>query len=142
MSTRATIHDAICDIVDSISSSVIAVKYRYPEGKPTSFPATMTLFAGDEEEMVDTVTNMVRYRFSIVTVYPIDESATGYQKWLDLYDTLTAELRKKTHQTLEGNAINFMVETSGRPSFTDQYGQQVVVLDIRVVAEVLQSIVT
>jgi len=141
MSSRQTIHDAIGDIVDGISTSIIPVKYRYPESSPTQFPATFTLFRGSPpERKVDTITNEVIYNFAIVTVYPIDESATGYQKWLLLYDTLTDELRKDDYQTLSGNAIDFMVETNGQPVATEEFAQPCVMLDIRVTAKVLKSI--
>ncbi|OGC59245.1 hypothetical protein A2245_03550 [candidate division WWE3 bacterium RIFOXYA2_FULL_43_12] len=141
MSTRATIHDKICDIIDTISATIVPVKYRYPESKPSSFPATMTLFIGDEEKMVDSANNLTSYHFLVRTVYPIDESATGYQKWLTLYDTITAELRKDDHETLTGSAVKFMIESDGQPAFSEQYSQPVAVLDIRVTAEVLQSII-
>lgn len=142
MSTRQTIFDKIGDILDTVDVAVIPVKYRYPETNPSSFPASMLLYRGASERMVDTVTNLVRYQFSIVTVYPVAEAAAAYNRWLQAYDTIVAELRKDDHQTLSGNAVKFMVEADGQPTYTDQFSQQVAVLDIRVVAEVLQSIST
>lgn len=142
MSTRATIQDAIGDILDGISSSIIPVKYRYPETKPTSFPAAMLLYRGSTTQMLDTATNLVAYQFSILTVYPVDEAATAYAKWLVAYDTLEAEFRKDDHQTLGGTAVKFMIEADGQPTYTEQFSQHVAVLDVRVIAEVLQSITT
>lgn len=140
--TRQTIFDRIGDILDTIDAAIIPVKYRYPESQPSSFPASMLLYRGASEEMVDTVYNLVTYRFSIVTVYPIAEAATAYNRWLQAYDAIAAELRKDDHQTLSGDAVKFMVEADGQPSYTDQFSQQVAVLDIRVYAEVLQSTAT
>lgn len=142
MANIASVFDKIGDIVDTISASVLPVKYRYPEGNPTAFPASILLFAGDTERMVDTATNEVDMAFDIMIVYPADESAAGYAKWLAIYDTLKTELRKDDHQTLSGDAVRFMIETTGKPSFTDQYGQIVAVLNVRVTAKVLQSITT
>jgi len=140
MADIQSIHDRIADIVDTVSVSIIPVKYRYPEAKPSSFPAVMTLFAGDAERMIDTITNEQTMLFDIVTVFPVDESNTAYQKWLNLYDALKAEFRKDDHQTLSGDAVYFMVDASGRPTFSDEYSQPVAVLSIRVTAKVLQSI--
>lgn len=141
-STRQAIFDRIGDVLDTISASIIPVKYRYPETNPSSFPASMLLYRGGTEKMVDTNHNLVTYRFSIVTVYPVAEAAASYNRWLQAYDTIVAELRKDDHQTLSGDAVKFMVEADGQPTYTDQFSQQVAVLDIRVVAEVLQSIST
>lgn len=140
--TREGIFDRIGDILDTISVAVIPVKYRYPETKPSSFPASMLIYRGATEREVDTTHNLVTYRFSILTVYPVAEAATAYNRWLQAYDTIVAEFRKDDHQTLSGDAVRFMVEADGQPTYTDQFSQQVAVLDIRVFAEVLQSIAT
>lgn len=140
MANIATVHDKICDILDTVSAGVLAATYRYPPSKLDEFPAAVVLFGGDSERMIDTVTNEQSMVFSINTIFPTDESEDGYNKWLRLLDALKAELRKDDHQTLSGNAVYFLVDTTGRPEYSMDFAQPVVILGIRVTVRVLQSI--
>lgn len=142
MANIQSVHDKICDVLDTISSTILTAVYRFPTSKIDTFPAATVIFTGDTERMIDTITNEQTMTFLIQTIFPTDESDTGYQKWLTLYDTLKAELRKDDHQTLAGDAVYFMVDTTGRPEFHEDFTQPVVVLSIRVTAKVLQSITT
>ena len=138
--TRTNIADRIGDILDGISSSVFPVKYRYLESNPSSYPALMLKYGGATSEMLDTITDLVTYTFDIVIVFPNDESADSQTKWQNAYDTVMAALNDRDNQTLSGDAVSFRVDQDLKPASTSQFQQQVIVLGIRTLTKVVQSI--
>lgn len=140
MADIQSIHDKVCDLVELVSDGILGAVYRYPVSELKVYPAARVLFMGDTERMLDTVLNEQTMTFLIQTLYPIDESEEGYQKWLRLYDAMKAEIRKDDHQTLDGTAVYFMLDTTGQVEYSTEFTQPVTILTIRVVAKVLQSI--
>lgn len=135
-----TVAQRLKTILDGVSSSILSVKYEYLETVPSSFPAGFIILAGaPAERMLDTVNNEVVYQFLIRTVFPVDASQGAFEKWLTLLDTIHTTFRSQTNQTLAGNAVSFMI-TGTSQSFSSDYSQQVLVLDIQVEAKVIQYI--
>jgi len=135
-----TIRSKLKTILDTVSASVLPLKYNYGETLPTSFPAGMILYRGEgEEEQIDTVNNLIPQRFIIRIVFPMAESETFETKRITLVDTIKDEFRKDDHQTLTGSAIN--VRTGEVAIYeTDQYVQPVVVCDILLTISVIKPI--
>lgn len=128
-------------ILDGISSTILPLKFKYLESKPSSFPAAMLISNGFSESMFTNESNQVVESFTIRLIYPQTESTAGYEKWLTLADTVSAEFRKKVNQTLSGEAVNFMVNQGLAPAFSDtEYIQPVVIFDIIVEAKFIKQI--
>lgn len=138
--TRVNIADRIGDILDTISSSVFPSKYRYLESSPASYPALMLKYGGASSEMLDTVSDLVTYTFDIVLVFENDESAAAQTKWQNAYDTVMATLNDSDNQTLSGDAVSFRVDQDLKPAATTQFERPVIVLGIRTLTKVVQSI--
>lgn len=138
--TRANIADRIGDILDTISTDIVPVKYRYLEGDPSSYPALMLGYGGAVSEMLDTTHDLVSYTFDIVLVFPNDESAASQTKWQTALDTLMTLLNNSANQTLSGDAVSFRVEQDLKPQLSEQFKHPVIILGVRTVAKVVQSI--
>lgn len=138
--TRVQIADRIGDILDTISGAIIPLKFRYVEAKPAQFPAVMLKYGGMESEMLDTITDLTTYVFDILVVFPNDESADSQEKWQAAYDAVMTALNDQDNQTLSGDAVSFRVDQDTRPASTDAFTTPVMVLAIRAVAKVVQSI--
>lgn len=127
-------------ILDTISSSILPVKFSYQETMPTSFPSANIIFSGGKERMLDTITNEVEERFVVRAIFPVEERQAAMEKWMTLVDEVGTKFAKDDYQTLSGNAISFMVD-SYQPPFTSQdYGQAVIVFDMIVVAKSIKYI--
>lgn len=127
-------------ILDTISATYLPLKFQYLESQPASFPAGMVLSQGFTEEMLDSDNNIVTELFVIKLIYPQDESSAGYEKWINLADTISAEFRKGTHQTMDGTAIVMIVKQGLPPEFSDAYTQPVIVFSIIIEAKIIKSI--
>jgi len=131
----------IKEILDTISTTILPLTFSYLETSPTSFPAACLLSGGAKEERKDDVSNEITETWVVRLIYPSEESAAGQLKWLTLVDALTAELRKASHITLGGVAVNFVIKQIPPPaSFSNDYGQPVIVFDIIVDALILKYI--
>lgn len=127
-------------ILDGVSSSILPVKYEYLETLPSSFPAGFIILGGaPAERMLDTVNNEVTYQFVVRTVFPVAESQGAFEKWLTLLDTIGTTFRAQSNQTLSGNAVSFMISGTSQ-SFSQEFSQPVLVLDVQVEAKVIQYI--
>ncbi len=138
--TRANIQDRIGDILDTVSSSVIAVKYRYLEAKPSVFPASMITYGGSQIETLDTRNNLVTYVFNVHLIFPEDDSAAAQVKWQQALDTVIAALNTYANLVLSNDAANFSAVGDDAPAFSDQFGGRVAHLNIRTSTKVVQSI--
>ncbi len=128
-------------ILDTISSSILPLKYSFLETMPTSFPAASLTYEGHTERRKDTVSNEIEARFLLRVVYPTEERVEAQAKWLTLIDALGAEFRKDDHQTLTGSVVSFLV-TNGNSAISLDYGQPVIVFSMVVTAKYLSLINT
>lgn len=135
----ATILTKVKVILDTISSSILPLKYSFLETMPTSFPAAALTYEGHSEKRKDTVSNEIEARFLLRVIYPTEERTEAQVKWLTLIDALSAEFRKDDHQTLTGSVVSFLV-TNGGASISLDYGQPVVIFTMSVTARYLSLI--
>lgn len=129
-------------ILDTIPATDLPIKFEYLESQPQSFPAGCVLSLGFTENMLDTAHNVLSESFVIRLIFPQEESLAGYEKWMTLLDLVSAEFRKISHQTLDGEAVNFMIRQGPPPQASDQYTQPVMIFDIIVDAKIIKSIIT
>lgn len=127
-------------ILDSISVNDLPLKFEYLKSQPSSFPAGCLLSQGFTEEILDSTNNLIIETFEIRLIFPQDESLIGQEKWVNLADTLSAEFRKDTHQTLTGTAIVMTVKQGLPPEFSSDYAQPVVIFKIVIEAKIIKSI--
>ena len=130
---------AIKTILDTISADYLPVKFSYLESQPATLPAGCILSNGFVEEPYDGVFNEVQENFIIRLIYPQNETESGYAKWLTLADLISAEFRKKTHLTLDGQAISILVKQGLPPSFSTEFVQPVVIFDLLIEVKILKS---
>lgn len=128
-------------ILDTVSSSILPLKYSFLETMPSSFPAAALTYQSHATKRKDTVTNMTEARFLLRVVFPTEERAEAQLKWLTLLDALDAELRKDDHETLTGSVVSFLV-TNGESAITLDYGQPVVIFTMVISAQYLSYINT
>lgn len=130
-------------ILDTISATVLPVKFNYPEGKPTSFPAAVITWLGETEKTFDTQYNDISQQWVISLIFAAEESDQAMTKWLTLRDALGAEFRKDEHITLNGNAIHCQLKNSPPPSTTTEgYMQPVVIFDLIFEVRIIKDITT
>lgn len=127
-------------ILDTVSASVLPIKFQYQEAQPTSFPAGVLLYLGGGEQMIDTITNQVTEQFIIRLIFPVEASQAAAEKHMTLVDTIGNTFRSQSYQTLGGNAISFMIKNFAAPVGSNEYGSPVLVFDINVEARVLKVI--
>jgi hypothetical protein len=128
-------------ILDSISDSILPLKFSYLESQPASFPAAVLTSLGAKEIQKDSIANEITESWAVRLIYVSEESAAGQTKWMTLIDALGAELRKSQNITLGGDAVNFVIKQIPPPtSFDTGYSQPVVVFDIIVDAVILKNI--
>ena len=128
-------------ILDTISASVLPVKFNYPEGKPTSFPAAVITYQGGTEKTLDQQYNEINQRWVISLIFAAEESDQAMTKWITLVDTIGDEFRKDDHQTLNGNAIHMQLKDSPPPSTTTEgFMQPVVIFDLIFEVKIIKSL--
>lgn len=128
-------------IIDTVSSSVLPLKFSYLEAKPETFPAAMLVSLGSKEIQKDTISNEITETWAIRLIFSSEESEAAQTKWVTLVDTITAELRKASHITLNGDAVNFVVRQIPPPvGVQGEYIQPVMIFDIIVDAIILKNI--
>lgn len=135
----ATTSTQILAVLNTVSAAVLPVKYEYFEVMPTSFPAGLVLAeGGPPERSKDTINNELTMSFIVRTLLPIEENQLATQKALGVLDAIAAKFRLASNRTLSGTVHNCWID-GYRQYATDDYGQPVVVLDIRIVAQQLVS---
>jgi len=127
-------------ILDTIPATDLPLTFQYLESQPASFPAGMVVSKGFTEVIFDSDNNIITETFEIKLIFPQDESLAGHEKWVNLSDTIAAEFRKKTHQTLDGTAITMKVKQGLPPQFSEEYTQPVIVFSIAIETEIIKSI--
>jgi len=131
----------IKDILDLIAADILPVKFKFMQSSPSSFPAACLVSLGAKEIRKDDISNEITESFAIRLIYTSEESEAGYEKWMTLVDALGAELRKASHITLGGTAVNFVIRQIPPPTGMDTgYSQPVVLFDIIVDAVILKLI--
>jgi len=131
----------IKDILDTIPTNILPLKFQYMESMPSSFPAAMLLSQGFEEEVLDSANNILTERFIIRLIYPTQESLAGYEKMLTLSDYISAELRKDDHMTLGGEAVHFQIKQGMAPEYSQEYSQPVAIFGLSLEAKTIKSII-
>lgn len=129
-------------ILDTISNSILPVKFEYLETSPSSFPSGNIIFVGGSERVLDTQYNEVTERFIVRLIYPTEERQAAMEKWLTLLDGVSAEFRKSSHQTLDGVAVSFLITDYPQPQVSTDFIQPVIIFDIVVVAKTIKSVTT
>lgn len=127
-------------ILDTVSSSILPLKFKYTETMPSSFPsANISFIASGEERFLDTITNEVEAQFLISLVFPTEESQNATEKWLTLVDAMSDEFRKDDHQTLTGTATKFKILGTRQEIRTD-FSQPVVVFSMTLGVTMIKAI--
>lgn len=126
-------------ILDSVSSSILPVKFQYVESMPTSFPAAMIAFQSSTEKELDTSTNVVDSVYAVSVIFPTEERQQATEKWMALLDAVSAAFRDEANQTLSNNAVRFMIGQT-QSSITTDYGQPVIVFTLIANVRFIKSI--
>lgn len=137
----ATILTKVKTILDTVSASILPLKYAYVETMPSSFPAAALTYEGHAQSRKDTISNETEVRFLLRVIFPTEERAEAQVKWLTLLDALNTELRKDDHETLTGSVTSFLV-TGGGSAISLEYGQPVVVFTMVITVKYLSLINT
>lgn len=127
-------------ILDTVSASVLPIKFAFQETMPTSFPSGNIIFLGGEEKMLDSVTNELIEQFVVRLIFAENESAAAMTQWMTLVDTIGDTFRKDDYQTLVGNAVAFQVKKYAPPVSSTDFGSPVVIFDIAMEAKTIKQI--
>lgn len=126
-------------IVDLVSSSVLPQTYAYLETMPASFPAVSLTYVSHREARKDTISNELDINYLLRIFWPSEERVEAQAKWLALLDTLSAELRKDDHQTLDGSVASY-ITSGGDSDITTEFGQPVIVFRLSIGVKLLKTI--
>lgn len=138
MTTTKDVRDALYAIINAISSSVIASKYKYPNPSPQSYPSAYPVLKETRDIFsVDTQYDGVAMDFIIRIVIKDNNDEATDTLVHEAVATVLAELRKKSNNTLGGLVHKFWVSSSMQLYRSQNEQMDVIVCDILCVAESL-----
>lgn len=136
--TTKDVRNALYAIINAVSSSTLASKYKYPNVAPESYPTAYPVIKETREIFaVDTQVDGVAMDFIIRIVIKDNNDETTDDMVHDVSAAVLAELRKKANNTLGGICYNFRVSNSMQFFRSQQEQLDVIVCDILCTAESL-----
>lgn len=136
--TTKDVRDALYAIINAVSASVIASKYKYPNPSPSGYPAAYPVLKETREIFaVDTQYDGVAMDFIIRIVIKDNNDEATDTLVHDAIATVLAELRKNSNGTLGGLCHKFHVSNTMQLYRSQQEQLDVIVCDILCTAESL-----
>lgn len=136
--TTKDVRDALYAIINAVSSTVIASKYKYPNPAPSGYPTAYPVIKETREIFaVDTQSDGVAMDFIVRIVLRDNNDEATDTMMHDAVATVLAELRKKSNNSLGGLCHRFHVSNSLTIYRSQQEQLDVIVCDILCTAESL-----
>ena len=128
--TLRQVNTKLFTLLQQISNTKIAIVYEGFEPNPSSYPYAYPIFKGGKEIEGDTQYDQAQMDFYIRVCAKDNNSVTTYTDWLDLIDTVYAQLRLKANRYLGGLVEDFLISPNCIPFKTSVGNTNVLGCDI------------